>query len=101
MHYFPKMVTSSNAAITPVEVSKQQMLPLRFPDVITMSAGDILQDGDVIAQIETDKVTIDVRYTEAKPGKLKEILVGADDTVTVGQAVCIVEQVQKCRLRRA
>lgn len=60
---------------------------------VPISAGDILQDGDVIAQIETDKVTIDVRYTEAKPGKLKEILVGADDTVTVGQAVCIVEQV--------
>lgn len=61
---------------------------------VPISAGDILQDGDVIAQIETDKVTIDVRYTEAKPGKLKEILVGADDTVTVGQAVCIVEQVK-------
>ena len=55
--------------------------------------GDMVKDGDVIAQIETDKVTIDVRYTEAKPGKLKEVLISADDTVNVGQAVCTVEQV--------
>lgn len=39
-------------------------------------------------------MTIDVRYTEAKPGKLKELLVAADDTVTVGQPVCTVEQVR-------
>ena len=34
-----------------------------------------------------------MRYTETKPGKLKKILVAADDTVTVGQSVCVVEQV--------
>ena len=56
-------------------------------------AGDIVKDGDIIAQIETDKVTIDVRYTEAKPGKIKEILIGKDDTVSVGQNVAVVEQV--------
>jgi len=56
-------------------------------------AGDIVKDGDIIAQIETDKVTIDVRYTEAKPGKIKEILINKDDTVAVGQDVAVVEQV--------
>ena len=58
-------------------------------------AGDIVKDGDIIAQIETDKVTIDVRYTEAKPGKIKEILINKDDTVAVGQDVAVVEQVSR------
>ena len=34
-----------------------------------------------------------MRYTEAKPGKIKEILISKDDTVTVGQNVAVVEQV--------
>ena len=46
----------------------------------------------MVAQIETDKVTIDVRYTESVPGKIKEILVKPDDTVTVGQDVAIVDK---------
>ena len=54
-----------------------------------------MKDGDIIAQIETDKVTIDVRYTEAKPGKIKEILINKDDTVAVGQDVAVVEQVTR------
>ena len=56
-----------------------------------------MKDGDIIAQIETDKVTIDVRYTEAKPGKVKEILISKDDTVAVGQHVAVVEQVRHRR----
>lgn len=51
-----------------------------------------MNEDDVLLQIETDKVTIDVRYTETKPGKIKEYLVGEEDTVTVGQAVCIVDK---------
>lgn len=46
----------------------------------------------MLLQIETDKVTIDVRYTETSPGKIKEYLVSEDDTVTVGQQVCIVDK---------
>ena len=46
----------------------------------------------MLLQIETDKVTIDVRYTETQPGKIREFLVSEDDTVTVGQQVCIVEK---------
>lgn len=52
--------------------------------------GDPVNEDDVLVQIETDKVTIDVRYTESQPGTLKEYLVKADDTVTVGQEVCVV-----------
>ena len=43
-------------------------------------------------QIETDKVTIDVRYTESSPGKIKEFLVKPEDTVTVGQEVAIIDK---------
>eukprot|EP00775_Hariotina_reticulata_P007670 gene7670-7872_t len=52
--------------------------------------GDIVQEDDVIAQIETDKVTIDVKFT-AKSGKVTSILVAEGDTVTVGQPVAQVE----------
>ena len=57
-----------------------------------LSAGDVVNEDDVLLQIETDKVTIDVRYTETKPGKIKEFLVSEDDTVTVGQQVCIIDK---------
>ena len=54
-------------------------------------AGDRLEEDDVIAQIETDKVTIDVRYTGSDPAKVVEILVKEQDTVEVGQPVVKVE----------
>lgn len=47
---------------------------------------------DIILQIETDKVTVDVRYTTGKPGKLKEMLVKEEDTVSVGQQVATVTE---------
>ena len=47
---------------------------------------------DIVLQIETDKVTVDVRYTTGKPGKLKEMLVKEEDTVAVGQEVAIVTE---------
>lgn len=54
------------------------------------TAGDTVNEDDVLVQIETDKVTIDVRYTESQAGTLKEFLVKPDDTVTVGQEVAVV-----------
>lgn len=56
------------------------------------ATGDVVNEDDVLMQIETDKVTIDVRYTETKPGKIKEILVSEDDTVSVGQQVAIIDK---------
>ena len=47
---------------------------------------------DIVLQIETDKVTVDVRYTTGKPGKLKEMLVKEEDTVAVGQEVAVVTE---------
>ncbi|KAK9916324.1 hypothetical protein WJX75_001244 [Coccomyxa subellipsoidea] len=53
--------------------------------------GDVVREDDILLQIETDKVTIDVRYTGSEPGTVKKILVSEDDTVSVGQEVVIVE----------
>ena len=47
---------------------------------------------EVLAQIETDKVTIDVRYTTGKAGKLSKMLIKEEDTVSVGQEVAVVEE---------
>jgi len=52
---------------------------------ISKSAGDAVQEDEVIAQIETDKVTIDVRAPHA--GTLAEIMVSADQNVEVGQVI--------------
>lgn len=54
-------------------------------------AGDLIKTDEVIALIETDKVTIDVRYPGSKPGVVTSISIAADDTVSVGQAVAVVD----------
>jgi len=59
---------------------------------VSLDAGDTVKEDDILLQIETDKVTIDVRYTESGGGVIKEYLVGEEDTVTVGQHVCVVDK---------
>jgi len=59
---------------------------------IYICTGDAVGTDDIVLQIETDKVTVDVRYTTGKPGKLKEMLVKEEDTVAVGQEVAIVTE---------
>lgn len=54
---------------------------------VPFKVGDVVQDGDIVAQVETDKVTIDVKYS-GPPARITEMLVKAGDSVTVGQAVC-------------
>ena len=49
--------------------------------------GTAVEEDQVIAQIETDKVTIDVRAPSA--GVVQQILVKPDETVVVGQLVAI------------
>ena len=46
--------------------------------------GDAIKEDDVIAQIETDKVTIDVKYTSKEPGVMTSVMVKAGDVVQVG-----------------
>uniref|UniRef100_A0A7S2Z7B2 dihydrolipoyllysine-residue succinyltransferase n=1 Tax=Chloropicon laureae TaxID=464258 RepID=A0A7S2Z7B2_9CHLO len=52
---------------------------------IDKAPGDAVAEDEVIVQVETDKVTIDIRSPGA--GVVEEILVAEDDTVVVGQAV--------------
>lgn len=59
---------------------------------VTKKPGDVVKEDDVLAQIETDKVTMDVKYTASTPGKVTDVLVKEGDTVVVGQPVARVEQ---------
>ena len=52
-------------------------------------AGEWVDVDEVLMQIDTDKVTIDVRAPEA--GVVAEMFVAEDDTVVVGQAVACVK----------
>lgn len=52
---------------------------------VSKSKGDSVEEDEVIAQIETDKVTIDVRAPSG--GTLAEILVSDDQNVEVGDVV--------------
>ena len=54
--------------------------------------GDVVVEDEIIAQLETDKVTIDIKYTEKIPGIVKAVNVSEGDTVTVGQAFAEVEE---------
>ena len=56
---------------------------------IEKSAGDAVAEDEVTVQVETDKVTIDIRSPGA--GVVQEILVAEEDTVVVGQPVAKVE----------
>ena len=56
---------------------------------IFKKAGDSVALDEPVAQIETDKVTIDVPSPAA--GVVSEILVSVDDTVVVGQAVVVLD----------
>jgi len=51
-------------------------------------AGDEIKKGDILAEIETDKATMDLEAYEA--GTLEQILVQEGETVPIGQAVAII-----------
>ncbi|BBM98118.1 2-oxoglutarate dehydrogenase E2 component (dihydrolipoamide succinyltransferase) [Marchantia polymorpha subsp. ruderalis] len=57
---------------------------------ILKQAGDSVDMDEVIAQIETDKVTIDVRSPFA--GTIEQIVANVGDTVTPGTKVAIVKE---------
>lgn len=46
------------------------------------NAGDFVTTDELVAQIETDKVVVDIRAPE--PGQITEVIAKASDTVTVG-----------------
>jgi pyruvate dehydrogenase E2 component (dihydrolipoamide acetyltransferase) len=52
------------------------------------SPGDVIKKGDVLAEIETDKATMDLEAYEA--GTLQQILVQEGETVPIGQVVALI-----------
>src|SRR5579863_2461141 len=50
--------------------------------------GDEIKKGDILAEIETDKATMDLEAYEA--GTLQQILVQEGQTVPIGQAVALI-----------
>jgi pyruvate dehydrogenase E2 component (dihydrolipoamide acetyltransferase) len=50
--------------------------------------GDEVKKGDVLAEIETDKATMDLEVYDA--GVLEQILVGEGETVPIGQAIAVI-----------
>ena len=50
--------------------------------------GDEIKKGDILAEIETDKATMDLEAYEA--GTLQQILVQEGETVPIGQAVALI-----------
>src|SRR5438874_12714759 len=48
-------------------------------------AGDEIKKGDILAEIETDKATMDLESYDA--GVLEQILVSEGETVPIGQAI--------------
>ena len=52
---------------------------------VEVAVGDVVAADQVLVQVETDKVTIDVRSPDS--GTVASIAVGLDETVTVGQGV--------------
>src|SRR5947199_9265968 len=51
-------------------------------------AGDEIKKGDTLAEIETDKATMDLEAYEE--GTLQKILVQEGETVPIGQAVALI-----------
>src|SRR5260370_23810666 len=51
-------------------------------------AGDEVKKGDILAEVETDKATMDLEAYEA--GTLQQILVQDGETVPIGQAVPVI-----------
>src|SRR5437868_1778322 len=50
--------------------------------------GDEIKKGDIVAEIETDKATMDLEAYEG--GTLQQILVQEGETVPIGQAVALI-----------
>jgi len=52
---------------------------------VLKSAGDTVKEDETIAQVETDKVTVDIRAP--KSGVISSLMVNTDDNVEIGQTV--------------
>lgn len=59
---------------------------------VLVKAGDVVGEDAVLAQIETDKVSFDVKYQGSIPATVKEVKFAEGDTVEVGQTFFVLEE---------
>ncbi|KAI3436610.1 hypothetical protein D9Q98_006027 [Chlorella vulgaris] len=88
-------ISGSAAALADVTVAVPSMgesITEGTVATILKQPGDVVVEDDVIAQLETDKVTMDIKYPHKTPGVIKAIEVAEGDTVTVGQSFAVVEE---------
>jgi 2-oxoglutarate dehydrogenase E2 component (dihydrolipoamide succinyltransferase) len=55
------------------------------------SEGDVVSQGDVLAELETDKVNVEL--TAEENGRLEKILRGPGETVQVGEVVAVLKEI--------
>ncbi|KAI7838140.1 hypothetical protein COHA_008071 [Chlorella ohadii] len=93
-----RSITSSAAAWADINVAVPSMgesITEGTVAVILKQPGDVVVEDDVIAQLETDKVTMDIKYQNKTPGIVKAIQAAEGDTVTRPE-----RRVPMTRLRR-
>src|SRR5450755_4177645 len=54
----------------------------------TKAVGDRIEKGDIIAEIETDKATMELEAYDA--GILEQILIGVGTTVPIGEVIAVI-----------
>lgn len=60
--------------------------------VIKLLAGETVEEDGVLATLETDKVSMDIKYPSKTPGVVKEYKFAEGDTVKVGDLFAIVDE---------
>jgi len=93
MHHASRGFATSAFSLAPSTVEVPQMgdsITEGSIAAVLKAPGDAVAVDEVVAQIETDKVTIDVRSPIA--GTMTKVLVSEGDTVNVGQAVAEIEE---------
>ena len=93
MHHASRGFATSASSLAPSTVEVPQMgdsITEGSIAAVLKAPGDAVAVDEVVAQIETDKVTIDVRSPVA--GTMTKVLVSEGDTVNVGQAVAEIEE---------
>jgi 2-oxoglutarate dehydrogenase E2 component (dihydrolipoamide succinyltransferase) len=93
MHHASRGFATSASSLAPSTVEVPQMgdsITEGSIAAVLKAPGDAVAVDEVVAQIETDKVTIDVRSPIA--GTMTKVLVSEGDTVNVGQAVAEIEE---------
>uniref|UniRef100_A0A1D2AEM6 dihydrolipoyllysine-residue succinyltransferase n=1 Tax=Auxenochlorella protothecoides TaxID=3075 RepID=A0A1D2AEM6_AUXPR len=90
-----RCISSTPAAWKTVEVEVPSMgESITEGTVATILAqpGETVEEDSVLATLDTDKVSMDIKYPNKTPGVVKEYKAAEGDTVTVGQLFAVIEE---------